>query len=137
MFGHVSRHQARRAGALPSGLALAGLVIGYIGLALLPLLAAIAIPTFLSQREKGYESATSSDLRNAAITLEMAAVDNNGSYSPTASGLEANGFVASPDVSVSVIGTDESYCLAASTAGTDRVMYLDSRTGLISTTPCG
>ena len=44
------------------------------------ILAAIAIPTFLSQRQNGYKSAAKSDLRNAATAVESAAVDNNGDY---------------------------------------------------------
>ncbi|MEI7777931.1 MAG: type II secretion system protein [Actinomycetes bacterium] len=44
------------------------------------ILAAIAIPTFLSQRQNGYKSAVKSDLRNAATAVESAAVDNNGDY---------------------------------------------------------
>lgn len=139
VFGHVSRHQARRAGAVPSGLALAGLVIGYIGLAVLPLLAAIAIPTFLSQREKGYESTMSSELHSAAIAQESFAVDNNGNhYTRNQSDMEANGYVATPVTPVFILRADETtFCLAAETQGTDRVMYYDSVTGDVSTTPCG
>ena len=44
------------------------------------ILAAIAIPTFLGQRQNGYKSAVKSDLRNAATAVESAAVDNNGDY---------------------------------------------------------
>lgn len=45
------------------------------------ILAAIAIPTFLRQREGGYKAALKSDLRNAAIAVESWAVDRGGNYS--------------------------------------------------------
>jgi type IV pilus assembly protein PilA len=44
------------------------------------ILAAIAIPVFLSQRENSYRSALKSDLKNAATALESYAVDTGGSY---------------------------------------------------------
>lgn len=44
------------------------------------ILAAIAIPAFLNQRQKGWVSQVESDLKNAAIAAESYAVDNNGSY---------------------------------------------------------
>ena len=44
------------------------------------ILAAIAIPTFLNQRKKGWKSAIKSDIKNAAIAEESYATDNNGAY---------------------------------------------------------
>lgn len=44
------------------------------------ILAAIAIPVFLSQRDNARISAIESDLRNAAIAIESAAVGEEGSY---------------------------------------------------------
>jgi len=41
------------------------------------ILAAIAIPVFLSQRQKGYDAQTKSDLRNAALAEETYATDNS------------------------------------------------------------
>ncbi len=43
------------------------------------ILAAVAIPVFLSQRQKGYDAASRSELRNAAAALESIHVDS-GSY---------------------------------------------------------
>ena len=45
------------------------------------ILAAIAIPSFLAQRDKGYQAAEKSDLQVAAISEHAYATDNNGSYS--------------------------------------------------------
>ena len=44
------------------------------------ILAAIAIPAFLNQRENAWTSAVESDLRNAAIEMESAATQNQGLY---------------------------------------------------------
>jgi type IV pilus assembly protein PilA len=70
------------------------------------ILAAIAIPTFLNQRRKGWESAVKSDLRNHAIVLETHLTDAGtyvGSPAPAAS---------SPDVTISVpTATVDTYCI--------------------------
>jgi type IV pilus assembly protein PilA len=47
------------------------------------ILAAIAIPAFLNQRNKAYDSAAKSNLRTAATAEETYATDNNGAYAPT------------------------------------------------------
>ncbi len=70
------------------------------------ILAAIAIPTFLNQRKKGWESAVKSDLRNHAIVLETHLTDG-GSYvgapAPTPQ---------SPDVTITVpVATVDTYCI--------------------------
>ena len=44
------------------------------------ILAAIAIPVFLDQRQKAYRNAAESDLRNLALVMEDYASDNNGVY---------------------------------------------------------
>jgi type IV pilus assembly protein PilA len=50
------------------------------------ILAAIAIPVFLNQRKKGYDSAVKSDLRNAA-TAEETYLTDNGVYTDSMSDL--------------------------------------------------
>jgi type IV pilus assembly protein PilA len=44
------------------------------------ILAAIAIPVFLSQREKAWESAAASELRNMAAAATACSADNDGDY---------------------------------------------------------
>jgi type IV pilus assembly protein PilA len=44
------------------------------------ILAAIAIPLFLNQRESAWKSSVASDLKNAAIVVETYGTSNNGSY---------------------------------------------------------
>lgn len=47
------------------------------------ILAAIAIPAFLNQRERAWQASVESDVRNAAIDMETAATSAGGNY-PTA-----------------------------------------------------
>lgn len=44
------------------------------------ILAAIAIPTFLSMRQRGWQAQLTSDVRNAIHDVEAGAVSNNGIY---------------------------------------------------------
>ena len=44
------------------------------------ILAAIAIPAFLAQRDKGYQAAMKSDLQTSALAEHAYATDNNGSF---------------------------------------------------------
>ncbi len=48
------------------------------------ILAAIAIPVFLSQRKKAVDASLKADLRNVATVVETYATDNEGTYPPTA-----------------------------------------------------
>lgn len=67
------------------------------------ILAAIAIPTFLNQREKGWKSAIKADIKNAATAMESYATDSNGAYvasDPAETVLGAEGFNATQNVEV-------------------------------------
>jgi type IV pilus assembly protein PilA len=109
------------------------------------ILAAIAIPVFLNQRQKGYDAAIKSDLRNAATAEETYLTDNN-SYSaqtPVGSDLTTLGFKYSgttnysggtQSIAVKVTGGNGSYCLKA-TSASSKVFYYDSATGGLTTTP--
>src|ERR671916_418169 len=74
------------------------------------ILAAIAIPTFLAQRENAWEAAAQSDVRNAAAAATSCSVENNGSYVTAAldCGTEAalidQGFNPTADVVASSAG---------------------------------
>jgi len=83
------------------------------------ILAAIAIPVFLNQRESAWRAAVQSDLKNAALVAETYATKHNGSYTGlTAATLATEGFKASSDVTVTptVAGTPagSSYTLVGS-----------------------
>ena len=107
------------------------------------ILAAIAIPVFLNQRKKGWDSAVKADLRNAATAQETWLTDN-GVYSaqtPAGAELTSVGFKYSPatnytgGAAIVVDATSNtSYCLEAVSASGTTFSY-SSPTGL-STTAC-
>ena len=111
------------------------------------ILAAIAIPVFLSQREKGYAAQVQSALRNAATAVEAYSTDNQGEYSgletvpDLAATLKDNGFqVPSWAMTFDVVAGDNNYCIeirhASASAGTGwrRATYFGDR-GAPSATP--
>ena len=78
------------------------------------ILAAIAIPVFLNQRQKGYKADMKSALKNMATALESAATETGGDYTGfTTATLEADeGFRYSEDlVPVVASATSAGYCL--------------------------
>ena len=106
------------------------------------ILAAIAIPSFLAQRDKGYQSVEKSDLKNASIAQESYATDYNGSYATTLGGVIANGFIPTSGVTLAVktyiLGgvANAGYCLKVSyTSKTAAVWYLDGADNVPVKTP--
>jgi type IV pilus assembly protein PilA len=94
------------------------------------ILAAIAIPVFLAQRQRAWNSEAQSDLRNAAVAMETYYTDN-GNYGTTAGeGLVADfGFNESPNMTVAVAAVDDAtnaqaYCLSGTHDNLDDVWYL-------------
>ena len=85
---------------------------------IIAILAAIAIPVFLNQRNKGYVSQAESALRNAATNMESYATGNNGVY-PTAdaaglAALVSEGYRATTGVTLAIASSSSTgYCLTA------------------------
>ena len=74
------------------------------------ILAAIAIPVFLNQRQGAWESQVNSDIANAIIAAETYSTGNNGSYDGLTTGLlAANGYNDTPVVNLAVAETDVAY----------------------------
>jgi type IV pilus assembly protein PilA len=104
------------------------------------ILAAIAIPSFLAQRDKGYQSAEKSDLKTVSIAEQSYATDNNGAFvtdvvpGGSATGLlpqgakVTNGDVVTATAFASVAGgIVDSYCLSTNySSKTPAVWYLSS-----------
>lgn len=99
------------------------------------ILVAIAIPVFLSQREKGWASASQSDARNAAPIAETYYADN-GTYV----GLTTVGMNHGDDIVLTLVsGTATTYCIKADHNKLDDAKgtyYLGSVTGVVSHTAC-
>ncbi|SDC21578.1 type IV pilus assembly protein PilA [Sanguibacter gelidistatuariae] len=102
------------------------------------ILAAIAIPAFLKQREKAWASAVTSDLKNASIAAESFATEHNGTFEKlTDAELKANGYNATADVTVAVgTGPTTTYTLTGKHANLGTAVWTySSATGVITKTP--
>lgn len=104
-------------------------------------LAAIAIPVFLNQRQQSFGATLQSDVRNGAAAGTAYAADNNGSYTGmTAAILQAAPYDwnTSPQVTtqtVTVAAGGASYTLSAThpgAAATEDVCTFASTTGLVT-----
>src|SRR4051794_36397955 len=95
------------------------------------ILAAIAIPVFLNQRNKGYEAEAKSDLRNLAGFEEIYLNDKN-TYGTIAEVQAAEPTLnPSTGVTLSVVRYADAtgYCLSAQGAGSSRLFFYDSQAG--------
>ncbi len=98
-------------------------------------LAAIAIPVFLSQRIRAYDGVVKSDLRNAALAEETYLTEQN-TYTASVAALKVNGFKYSDPASYSAapasiaitINSGISYCLKA-TSKSGTTFYYDNSQG--------
>jgi type IV pilus assembly protein PilA len=98
---------------------------------IIAILAAIAIPVFLNQRKKGWESAAKSALKDAATAQESWRTDN-ASYATTVANLESEGYNQTADVVLTIdAGTTnaDEYCMVANHASLTGDFYLDSDKG--------
>ena len=95
------------------------------------ILAAIAIPAYLSQRQKAYDAKAKANLRALATTEESYLITNN-AYGTLAE-LQASGANISrtPEVTLSVVWytREDGYCLDARHSGSSTTWYWDSRAG--------
>ncbi len=107
------------------------------------ILAAIAIPVFLNQRQKGWDAAVKSDLRNAATSEETYLTDQS-AYTASTADLQAAGFKFSDGsnysggtaaITVTLPAGAQSYCLKA-TSQSATTFYYDSLNGGFTTTAC-
>jgi type IV pilus assembly protein PilA len=105
------------------------------------ILAAIAIPTFLNQRQRGWDAAAQSDLKNAQLAVESCATGQNGVYTGSSPAVDctllasrtAEGFRATPEVVTAVVGTTSAtaYSLSAKHNLSPNTFTFSSGTGQI------
>ena len=90
-----------------------------IVIAIIGILAAIAIPNFVSYRQRSYNSAAQSDLKNAVTAQEAYYVDNS-RYADTTAELGDGGWVQTSKVTFSLAGNALGYTMTAlHTSGTE------------------
>ena len=118
---------------------------------IISILAAIAIPVFFRQREKGFHAQVVSALRNGATTMQAWATENNGDYTPEAPAdnspgnetndmqwLRSKEWRAAEEVTVDIVSADGSgFCLEGTHAqvGTLNLQYASGR-GIVEDGPC-
>lgn len=88
ILGHLGLSAIKKsAGALKGGgMAVAGLVMGYLMIAAIPLiaiLAALAVPAFSSVQQKAVQAKTMSDARQLALGVKMYAQEHEGNLPPS------------------------------------------------------
>jgi type IV pilus assembly protein PilA len=88
------------------------------------ILAAIAIPAFLNQRQKAYDAQAKSNLRTAQTAEETYSTDNNGSYATALSQLTTIEPALNNAPTVTVANpSGDNYQLTASSGGGTPVTY--------------
>jgi type IV pilus assembly protein PilA len=108
---------------------------------LVAVLAAIAIPALLRQREQGFEAQASAGLKNGASAMESYATRRNGDYSgATIQALRSHeGLNVSPGVTLSLPEASLSrraYCLEATHSQAGTTWHLDKSAGVPVPGPC-
>ena len=84
------------------------------------ILAAIAIPVFLNQRQKGYDAQTKSDLRNAATSEETYFTDQNAYSTDVGTGANAVTYKKSANAgAITAFMTDAAGAKVAGASGTN------------------
>jgi type IV pilus assembly protein PilA len=103
-----------------------------IVIAIIGVLAAIAIPQFISYRSKSYNSTAMTDLRNVSTAQEAYFVDHK-IYSPNYSNLQSKyGVSSSSGVIIDCIGSQTSYTITAYHSSGNRTYTLTGPGGSIT-----
>lgn len=101
---------------------------------ILGILAAIAIPAFFSQRDKGYDSDAKANARTVQTALESYAVDNGGDYTDATEalliGIEPTIDSFDDTVEISGLGAD-AYTITA-TSDSDTTFTIARAAGVVS-----
>lgn len=101
------------------------------------ILAAVAIPVFLNQREGAWKAEVEADLKNAALAAETYFVENNGSYEDMGTDetvLETQGFEKSNEgtkITIALGSDNQTFTITADHPNLDReLQYISDEGGL-------
>jgi type IV pilus assembly protein PilA len=104
------------------------------------ILAAVAIPTFLNQRGKAYDSNAQSQAKTAQIAEETFATGNNGSYTANKTDLQAIepslNDTSSASLSSVTIPSGDAYQVVSTAAHTGDSFTISESTGGVETNTC-
>ncbi|MDQ4137432.1 MAG: prepilin-type N-terminal cleavage/methylation domain-containing protein [Actinomycetota bacterium] len=99
------------------------------------ILAAIAIPVFLSQQDSAKDGAAKSDLGSAKVAVISYATNNNGSYPTTLEQLQSQGFTETDGVDVTIVAASSTKICLKAVSATTKAFYITDKSG-VSTTAC-
>lgn len=82
--GHMAISRINRSGGRETGrgLAITGLVAGYLMIAILPIMIALMVPTFAIVQEKAIEAKSMANARQIVVSCRQYAGDHDGRYPP-------------------------------------------------------
>jgi type IV pilus assembly protein PilA len=93
------------------------------------ILAAIALPTFLGQREKAEDASAKSDARNAVTQMESCTADYNGTVTAAVTSCSTNAEVlGTGDSAVTVVANGAGYTISATSSSTGVFNIIKSNT---------
>lgn len=117
----LSKHLRERDG----GFTLIELLIVVI---IIGILAAIAIPSFLNQRESAWDASAKSDVKNMTTVMETIYTEQGDYAGVTVATLESEGFTATDNLlhGVTPYNGDQSFVVCAQHSNSANVFYWDS-----------
>jgi len=85
VLGHIALGKIKRSGGLLSGrgLAITGLIFGYLQVAMIPVWLGLAVPAFTQVQQKALTIKTQNEARQVIIALKSYAAEHNGTYPET------------------------------------------------------
>lgn len=117
-----------------------------VAVTIIGILAAIAIPSFSSMRERAWQAELVSGVRNVAMEIESAAVDEGGDYMTLTNGIlrgglqdMADGLLGDPPLTFTAVAVSSSeFCIKAEharlvAAGVDATVTYSSGSGGLGT----
>jgi type II secretory pathway pseudopilin PulG len=117
--GHIALSALKKAPQRGRGLALAGVIIGYVGFVLVlvifivGILAAISIPVFRGQQDAARDSAVMSDLTTLKVAI-ISQMVSDPSVPMSLDPMSYADFTPSEDSSITIVGDYYGFCLSGS-----------------------